>query len=250
LENFPDSPWNGALQLNLGMLYYREGFFSRALDTLEKSHLGFGSEPHPHAKALRDRALGEYLILNSKLGRFEKMKNVFESLEARKFGGVATELISGSRAGLSTMHGEPEIAFRCGPMALDRIYASFNPKRPNREILLNAKSTNQGTHSWQNYQWAKQAGIPLRPAFRATDAPIPLPVLVHWKSGHFAALTQFKNGRYHLQDGTFDDAMWVTPEAIQDESSGYFLIPDDGAPLPNGWTTVDQSTAESIWGKG
>lgn len=250
LMDFPNSPWNPSLQLNLGMIYYREGFFSRALDALDKSRRGFGSDSHPRAKALGDRALGEYLILNSKLGRFEVMKPVIDSVAERKIGGVATELMAGARAGLHAMHANPEIAFRCGPMALDRIYESFNPKRPNREMLLEAKSTRQGTNLWQNYQWSIQAGIPLRPVHREVGAPVPLPALVHWKSGHFAALTQFKNGRYHLQDGTFNDAMWITPEAIQDESSGYFLIPDDGAPLPQGWTAVDQSTAGTIWGRG
>lgn len=250
LTTHPDSPWNPSLRLNLGLLYYREGFFTRALNTLESCWACMEPQAHPRARALADRAIGEFLLLNSKLGRFEVMETVFEDLEGRSIGGVATEFVSGARMGLHAMHAQPEIAFRCGPMALDRIYAHFDPERPNRQILLEAESTQQGTSLWQNSQWADQAEIPLRLAQRSAGADIPMPALVHWNSGHFAAITDFRDGRYHIEDATFHDAMWVTLEAIEDEASGYFLIPDDGEPLPTGWTAVDQTTAESVWGRG
>ncbi len=252
LAQHPASPWNPVLRLNLGLIYYRQGFFSRALDHFQAAWIGLESQTHPRARALANRALGEYLVLNSKLGRVEILEPAFESLTEteREIGGVATELIAGARAGLHTMKSTPEIAFRCGPVGLDRIYQSMNPQRPNREVLLQAESTLQGTSLWQNYQWALQAGIPLRPARRDASVPLPLPALVHWKSGHFAAITDFKNGRYHVQDGTFDDSMWITPQALDDESSGHFLIPNDTNPLPTGWSQLDQTTAETVWGRG
>ncbi len=250
LAHYPGSPWNSSFRLNLGLIYYRQGFFSRALDHFQGAWNGLENQAHPRAKALADRALGEYLILNSKLGRVEILEPAFESLTEREIGGVSTELIAGARAGLHAMKSKPGIAFRCGPMALDRIYQSFNPQRPNREILLQAESTLQGTSLWQNSQWAVQAGIPLRLARRVADVPLPLPALVHWKSGHFAAITAFKNGNYHVQDGTFNDSIWISPQALADESSGYFLIPDDANPLPTGWTQLDQATAETVWGRG
>jgi len=250
LSQHPASPWNPSLQLNLGLIYYRQGFFSRALDHFQASWIGLEEQSHPRAKALADRALGEYLILNSKLGRMEILGPVFDSLADREIGGVATELLAGARAGLHAMRATPEIAFRCGPMALDWIYHSFDPQRPNREILVGAQSTHQGTSLWHNYQMALEVGIPLRPARREGGIPLPLPALVHWKSGHFAAITAFRNGRYRVQDGTFDDAMWITPEALADESSGDFLIPDNSGPLPAGWTLLDQAVAEAVWGRG
>lgn len=250
LAQHPASPWNPALRLNLGLIYYRQGFFSRALDRFQAAWLGLESQTHPRSKALADRALGEYLVLNSKLGRIEVLEAAFEAVSEREIGGVATELFAGARAGMHAMQSTPEIAFRCGPLALDKIYLSFDPLRPNREILLQAESTVQGTSLWQNYQWALQAGIPLRPARRDAGVPLPLPALVHWKSGHFAAITAFKNGRYHVQDGTFDDSMWITPQALDDESSGHFLIPNDANPLPTGWSQLDQATAETVWGRG
>ncbi|MEX1115129.1 MAG: RHS repeat-associated core domain-containing protein [Akkermansiaceae bacterium] len=250
LASHPASPWNPTLRLNLGLIYYRQGFFSRALDQFQAAWLGLENQSHPRAKTLADRALGEYLMLNSKLGRVEILEPAFESVINREVGGVATEMVAGARAGLHAMKTTPEIAFRCGPMALDRIYASFDPQRPIREILLGAQSTTQGTSLWQNYQWAIEAGIPLRPARRDADVPLPLPALVHWKSGHFAAITAFKNGRYHVQDGTFDDSMWITPEALADETSGHFLIPDDTNFPPQGWSLLDQTTAETVWGRG
>lgn len=104
---------------------------------------------------------------------------VLKSLAGRYIRGIATELVAGSANGLATMHARPEIAFRCGPMALDQVYGKIIPSRPNRKLLLDAKSTRQGTSLWQNYQWPMDAEIPLRPAFREAGAEIPLLSVVH-----------------------------------------------------------------------
>src|SRR3989442_5418823 len=48
------------------------------------------------------------------------------------FLGPATERISGARQGLANMQNRPEIAFRCGPLALHRIKLSLNPKDSGR----------------------------------------------------------------------------------------------------------------------
>ncbi len=250
LRDFPDSPWNPSLRLNLGMMEYREGYFSRALVTLNLSRTGFGNPTHPRAKALADRALGEYLILNSKLGRFEVLNPLLETIAKQEVNGMATELVSGARAGLGAMNGRPETAFRCGPMALYQVMKSLDPENPNGEMLREAESTRKGTSLWQNYKLALRAGIALRPARRQPGAAIPLPAVVHWKSGHFAAITEMKNGRYHIKDGTFEDSLSIRPEALEDEASGWFLIPDNGGDLPPGWSAAGELQADEVWGRG
>jgi hypothetical protein len=86
-------------------------------------------------------------------------------------------------------------------------------------------------------------------AKRAEGADIPLPAVVHWKLNHYAAVLKFEAGRYLVDDPTFGNGLlWITAEALDSESDGYFLIP--GGPLPKGWAAVDQTEGSNVWGRG
>jgi hypothetical protein len=52
-------------------------------------------------------------------------------------------------------------------------------------------------------QLAAEAGLRSDIVRRLPGQPVPLPSIVHWKVNHFAALLEFSNGRYHVQDPTF-----------------------------------------------
>ncbi len=69
----------------------------------------------------------------------------------------------------------------------------------------------------------------LQMGFRQPGAKLRLPAVVHWRSGHFAAILQREEstGRplYRVQDPTFGDEIWISEAALEDEASGYFLIP-------------------------
>ena len=75
-----------------------------------------------------------------------------------------------------------------------------------------------------------------------------IPAVVHWKAGHYAALVRELNGRYLIQDPTFGDEIWVDRAALDEEASGYFLVPDQ--PLPDGWEAVNATEGDTVWGKG
>ena len=84
-------------------------------------------------------------------------------------------------------------------------------------------------------------------AFR-NQAGLCRPSVVHWKVGHYAAMVRREGDRYLLQDPTFGNDVWATRQALEAETSGYFLIPP-GA-LPPGWRSVSESEGETVWGKG
>ena len=51
-----------------------------------------------------------------------------------------------------------------------------------------------------------------------------------------------------MQDPTFGDEFWVSRAALNQEASGFFLVP--AGPLPEGWQTITESQGISVWGKG
>src|SRR5205085_1203506 len=82
----------------------------------------------------------------------------------------------------------------------------------------------------------------------ATKGDFIVPSVVHWKVGHYAAMVRQEGDKYLLEDPTFGNTVWATRQALEAETSGYFLIPSGD--LPRGWRSVDAREGETVWGKG
>ena len=65
-------------------------------------------------------------------------------------------------------------------------------------------------------------------AWREKGAEFVCPAVVHLKLDHFAALIRQEGALYLLRDPTFGNDAWVTRDALEAETSGYFLIPGLG----------------------
>src|SRR3989442_4577946 len=164
------------------------------------------------------------------------------------FLGPATERISGARQGLANMQNRPEIAFRCGPLALHRIKLSLNPKDSGDAAIYKSASTQKGFSLPQVAELSKQIGLNYQMAFREKGAAFVVPSVVHWKVGHYAALIRQEGDRFLLQDPTFQNDVWATRQALEAEISGYFVVPP--GQLPHGWRTVEAREGESVLGQG
>jgi YD repeat-containing protein len=248
LDNYPQSPWNVALLTNLGLEYYHTGHYSKTLEVWQQAWELGRAVTDLKGKAIVDRAVGELAYMHARLGHMTELDALLKSVEGRAFSGPATERITGAREGLSTMENHPEIAFRCGPFALQRIKLSIDPTNPESEFIHACKSTQKGCSLLQTVELSQKLGLSFCMAFREKDAEFVVPSVVHLKVEHFAAITRQENGRYLLQDSTFGNDVWVTSEALEAETSGYFLIPSEE--LADGWRAVETQEGETIWGKG
>ncbi len=248
LEKFPNSPWRASLLANLGTIYRSTGYWSKTLNAWEESWKLLGKETEPTAKALGDYVLGELAQMNARLGRMERLEALFTQIGDRDVRGSATEKVAGAKQGLRLMQNRPQDAFRCGPMALDRILAATNQRHGIDEQIFESRSTRQGMSLVEVNRLAQSVGMKYQMAKRSPGAPVIYPSVVNWKVGHFAALTKETNGKFLSQDPTFTDDYWVTTKTLDEEGSGYFLVPE--GPLPAGWQPVDTEEGNNVWGKG
>ena len=133
------------------------------------------------------------------------------------------------------MQNRPEIAFRCGPLALHRIKLNVDPQNPGTELIHESASTQKGFSLAQVEELSQQLGLHFQMAFRQQDATFIVPCVVHFKVDHYAALVRQEGERYLLQDPTFGKDVWVTRAALEAGTSGYALIPagDTGTRLAN-----------------
>jgi len=246
----PNSRWRAALQLNMGLLQLETGYISQALTNLKAAWTAAKSETGSAQKAVADRAISELLILQARLGERDDLKKGLDEVAGRRMLGSNAERLGGARSGLRVMERGPKLAYRCGPYALNSLL-NLNRKSPTFDLRLKAfTSTDQGTNLQQVKSWANQVGLKMQAAKRSPGAPLVVPCVMHWRIGHFAAITAEKQGRYRVQDPTFERMgnLWMSPKAIDAESDGYFLVAD--GTLPRGWAPVSDDEAAKVWGKG
>lgn len=255
LTHFPKSHWRAAVLLNLGLMERQAAYYSKALSSFEEAWKLSKDATEPRAQVLASRALGEVAELNSRLGRRQRLEVLFAELDKsqRKLSGAVTEKIGRARQGLWLMQNQPNKAYRCGPMALGRILAHAENTASLARAIFDSQSTDNGMSLTE--VWKLSQELPQIPAFQmarrapGTSGDFPVPAVVHWKAGHYAALVE-KNtqGLYLAEDPTFGDQIWVTRAALEEESSGYFLVRT--GPLSNGWVEVTEDQGSRVWGKG
>jgi len=277
LDKHPASTWRASLLTGLGLEYYNTAHYSLALEAWREAWAHAAEATNVRGKNITDRAVGELAFMYARLGRMTELEALLKSVEGRGFVGAATERITGAREGLWNMQNNPGISFKCGPYALQQILLSdkgllaSSPTNAMMEIL-NSASTQKGFSLPQVAELSKKVGLNYQMAFRSgsagvssassarsgaagEDAGAPrvrgefvAPSVVHWKVGHYAAMVRKEGDRYLLEDPTFGSTVWATREALEAETSGYFLIP--AGDLPKGWRTVDAKEGATVWGKG
>lgn len=248
LKQRPLSPWRASLMVNLGMVQAQAGRFSEAIDLLEQARMAAAQAETAPERAIKARAAGELLKLHTVFGHKERVASLLETVEATPASAAVSEIIASAKAGLWQMNNEPQQALRCGIIALESMRASLAPEGSNIR-LDHLKAGPNGTTLAQLAEMSGREGLPVRAVSRASGEPIPVPSVVHWRVGHYAAIVGKENGRYRVTDPAFGDVLWMTPEAIEAEASGYFLVPEKSAEAKN-WRTLAKQEAEQVIGGG
>lgn len=249
LDLHPQSAWRASLLADLGEEYYHTGHFSKALAAWEEVWRERNSRGQSAVLPLPiQRAAAALANLYARLGRMETLRHMLTELEGTQLMGEFASEVKRASDGLWTMDHKPEIAFRCGPLALDRIRSWGNRTNICHPLIFKSKSTTNGICLLDVANLARDLEMHYQIAFRKPGSAILLPSVVHWKVGHYAALVREANGLYQAQDPTFWNDTWASRSTLDEEASGYFLVPS--GPLPAGWRPVPDAEARSVWGKG
>jgi RHS repeat-associated protein len=250
LTAHPSSPWAPALQLNLGIIYRQTGHFSKALDVWQAGWNSAQSLSDRQGRALANAMVARLSQLEAYLGRKELLQPLLDSIRDRPVGGTAAQLITDSHFGMYNMVYHPGESFRCGPLALVRIleYGNPQPSAIALRVLEQSQSTDHGLSLSAVEQIAARAGMDYQMAFREHGSALIIPAVAHWKVGHYAAIVDRRDDRYIVQDTTFGEDIHVSTSTLDEEASGYFLVP--AGPLPSGWRHVSAAEGAKVWGRG
>ena len=185
--------------------------------------------------------------MDSRLGRMDEIERLLNSIGNQPLAGPAGQRVTDAREALWNMKNRPEISFKCGPLALRSIRIALNMDGAMDGEILKAASTQKGCSLPQVAALSKKIGLNYQMAFR-NSGDFVVPSVVHWKVGHYAALLRKVGDLYELHDPTFGNSTWATKNALEAETSGYFLVAS--GTLPAGWRAVDEAEGGAIWGKG
>jgi RHS repeat-associated protein len=242
----PGSGWNIALETNLGLLDAHFGYFSKALSEWGAAWSQGKDLTESRTRALVDRAFGEMIILNLRTGHFDRAEALLKEVASRPVGGSAAESVDQAKMALYTLRNHPgESSLLCGPAALRGLLTSVGSSPKQLAVLDNYRSPSKGDSLYQLAQLANQAELGYGLVFRQAGQPVPVPSIVHWQFGHYAAIVGEANGKFHIQDPSFDRDLWVTRGAIDAEASGYFLAPKQIVAL---WRPVGNDEAGQVHG--
>ncbi|GHU10333.1 hypothetical protein AGMMS50225_13530 [Betaproteobacteria bacterium] len=249
LAAHPDSPWRAAILGNLGLLALDEGRFSRAVSDLEAAWEAGRETETIEARRFADRIGGELVKLSAQLGHLDAVNMLLPELEARGLGGAGEAALNIAREGQWRMTNPDGLSFMCGPLALEQLRAT------PRDLFKLAQSGNFPTQN-RGYTLTELATLaqhqdqPLVAIHRPVGSAVPVPAIVHWKSGHYSALLEARQAqggkRYRVRDAALGREYWIHQAALDEEASGYFLS-ERTAP---GWRAVSAEEGTNILGAG
>ena len=200
LSAHPNSGWRAALLTNLGLTYLHYGYFSRAIDAWEEAWRAGRDATDLRAKALVDRAVGELVRLHAQLGHVDRVASLLHEIGDRPITGSATEAVQTARDTLWVMRNDPRHLYLCGPMALRTLLLGRGAPYEEVRFLDRYRTGPKGVSLAEVARLAELAKLPYQPIFRKPDEPVPIPSVVHWKVGHFAAIVSEARGRYFVKD--------------------------------------------------
>ena len=251
LEKYPHSAWKPALLLNLGIAWRQTGYFSRATAAWQEGWNLSKNETGIHTRALADQILSQLVQIYAWVGCNEKLEPLLTEVGNREIIGGAREVIATARHARWAIDNRPDEIFKCGPEALRQIL-SVSQTNTDVRLLFRKRATKDGFSLTQLKQLADESGMKYQMAKRTFGSVVPPNSVIHWKLNHYGVIVKEQQDRYLVRDttltGIYSPEFWISKGALDEEASGYFLIPD--GPLPAGWRSVSAKEGWQIFGKG
>ncbi len=249
LITYPRNPWRASLWLNIGLAERTTGRFSDALGAFAEAQTQASGDASLRPIAVR--ALSEQLTLETRLGHPQAVTTLLKTAQSLGVSAKDSLAMSLAEQGLWDMQHHPQTAFQCGWMALRTLWQAHGIQIGNTPTMP-MDPAHPGYTLQQLVAMSEQAHQPMVAIHRDADSVIPVPSVVHWKSGHFATILARANNRYEVVDPTVEGgALWMTEAALHAEGSGYFLVSAaDQAKLAVADRAVSADEARLVYGAG
>jgi tetratricopeptide (TPR) repeat protein len=236
IKSHPDSAWTASLEANLAKYYRSLGRYAEALDYWQKAWQSTKDGSDARSRMVADFTIAYWTQLLSSLGRVQELSELITTANGRQWSRPEYQKeFNLARQSLDVMRQDPGVSYRCGTLALYNVAGALGVNSEYKS-LLDLDSPATGFSMPQLLSLSKQYHLGLTAVKRPAGNQLVVPSVVHWKECHYAAIVGKRNGAYKVIDPTFGRPQWLTAEAINENASGYFLVPTNSVPAD--WTTV------------
>lgn len=250
VQQHPDSPWTPSLESNLGMYDYNNGYYSLALTNWSAAWKTTHALTDKQAKYVADYTLAHWLWLLGALGRKDELHTLFAETQGRVLDrGQLQRLYDSVREGYSSMRTDPGRSYRCGTLALNSVAKTLYGTNYTPHLIIDVPSPVTGFSMAALTELSATNHLKLVPVQRpASMADLVVPSVVHWKENHYAAIIGKSGDLYKVADPTFRRTAYLRADAINNEASGNFMVPEKQ--VPSGWISLTSDQTSKIFGKG
>ncbi len=251
LAAFPTSPYALSLLQEKAAVEWRHGFFTSSLASIRQAWTTGTKLEGIEERRLADAALTRLLTMLAQVGAREEIRSVIAAVKDRPLGGAATEALYRAKEQLWFFDHQAEQNVFCGftaanaicvPAGKPSIFPDVHDETEKQAFIAS------GLSLFELRAHNHEAGGDFK-IFKATGkATPPVPSVVHWKFGHYSSITERSGELYRVKDFHLQYDSWVSREAIEAESSGYFVASPD-AEIPKGLAEVTDAEAKKIFGR-
>jgi RHS repeat-associated protein len=285
LQKFPASPWRASLLASIGTVFSQHGYYTRAFESWNAGWQLTKDATDPRVRAVADYAIAQWLELMTRFGDVNALEGKMKELEGRELTGSTGTRIRVAREGLWILKNHHDWATPSARTSLtswlyvrSRAYARQRARiemstedaalaeRSGAAAELDAAgpaagalafrmpkalrdfhAREEGTSLRELANLAAASGLRVRPAYRPSGAPLVTPAIAHLKPGHYSLAVKHEKDRVLLRDAILGGEIWMSRGALEEESSGYWLIPEGS--LPNQWRAVQDHEATVVIGR-
>ncbi|WP_050024900.1 RHS repeat-associated core domain-containing protein [Verrucomicrobium sp. BvORR034] len=251
LAAHPDSGYATSLLLEAAEIEWRHGFFIDGLATLQQAWDQGKQFTDIDDRRLAEMALGRLLQRRSLMGQKDELRPLIEEAKTLPLGGYAADALIRAREVLWFLDHKAERNVFCGFTAANAICVPLG----ERPIFPDVHDDNEkaifikdGLSAFELKAHSHEGGGTLKVIKRTSGRTIIAPSVIHFKFNHYSALTETLEGKYRLTDEHLFYDSWVPPQALEQQMSGYFLVPATTA-LPAGYVDVGDEEAKTVFGR-
>ena len=255
LERFvslrPRSRWTPSIRANLAQHYRDHGFTTRALKHWKAAWADCWSATSGGGKHVGDQVIVGWTSMLCGLGRARELEKLFgecDQANRQVQMGELAQQFRRNREAWRALERYPEISYKCGNMALSRAAYELHGGSIDVQAIAGLPSPKTGFSLAALAGMAQSNRLDFVAVRRVSGAELMAPSVIHWKQNHYAAIVKKKGNLYQVIDPTFAQKKWLSAAALNEEASGYFMIPR--SKLGPAWKQVDLAAAGQVFGKG
>ncbi len=251
VEGNVPSRWKSTLQLEVAKGLFARGYFVDSWEAAKSLWQGLNKRREVNSLLVADQALALLLDLAMGKGDASALQQLLADNEGRPYhGSLEGRLLRARQASWLIAHTGAQNVM-CGPRALNAILnhagMEFDPIRLDK---ITADYIATGLPMSEVQTFAGQLGWPAQMVRRQDPAaPVPVPSVLHTKEGHYCAVLEADEakGQYFLQDKGLEFNGWVSREAIEQMSSGNFVVA--AGAMPTGFSGISEAQGAGLFGR-